>query len=92
MNVRIIILPTQLLVFSFIYFWYYDYTVIINSSCIIQLLRTDSIIHSIGFIFRYFQIFNKNPFYKESIVYRYVYYFIVIFLIIFLLLTYYLYF
>ena len=81
MNVRIIILPTQLLVFSFIYFWYYDYTVIINSSCIIQLLRTDSIIHSIGFIFRYFQIFNKNPFYKESIVYRYVYYFVVIFLI-----------
>ena len=81
MNLKLIILPTQFIVFNFIYFWYYDYTVIINSFNIIQLLQADSIIHSIGFIFRYFQLFNKNPFYKETVIYRYIYYLLVLILI-----------
>jgi len=81
MNIKLITFLTELFVFSFIYFWYYDYTVIANSYCILHLLKIDSIIHSIGFIFRYFQLFHKNPFYIESVIYRYIYYLMVIFII-----------
>ena len=75
---RYILITTELFTFFFIYFWYNNYTRIGTNLCIFSILKVDSILFSIGFICRYFQLSVKNPFYKDAFIYRYIYYFIVI--------------
>ena len=78
---RYILITIELFTFFFIYFWYNNYTRIGTNLCIFSILKVDSILFSIGFICRYFQLSVKNPFYKDGFIYRYLYYFIVICLI-----------
>jgi len=78
MKYRLCYFGAEIFVFFFIYFWYYKYDDIYTNLCIINMLKIDGILFSCGFILRYFQISNKNPFYIDSFSYRMVYYIILI--------------
>lgn len=77
MNHRLLYIGIELFVFIFIYFWYYEYHEIYTHLCVINMLKVDGILFSCGFIFRYFQISKKNPFYNDTFSYRMIYYIII---------------
>ena len=76
MNYKPLYISIELFVFILIYFWYYEYHEIYTHLCIINMLKVDGILFSCGFIFRYFQISRKNPFYNDTFGYRMIYYII----------------
>ena len=78
MNYRLLYIGIELFVFIYIYFLYYEYHDIYTHLCIINMLKVDGILFSCGFIFRYFQISRKNPFYDDTSSYRIIYYMIII--------------